>query len=162
MNTIYLKDAERLLRVTMIVTLLVAGVSKLYSDASFFQYYYTEFTNNTLRLQLPASLYKVYLQAIPYIEIVIALGLTWTKYRRIFTVGWITYFISLETGHYILQEWSAVNEMIPFILLGTFAYILPSHASLISRRHFRPDRGVKLSAEVNSGRKCSPGTTIRS
>ena len=134
MNTIYLKDAERVLRVCMIITVLVAGVSKFYSHGSFFDYYFHEFTKDTLRIQLPAFFYRVYLHAIPYLEILIALSLIWSKYRRIFIMVWISYFMSLEIGHYILQEWSVVNEMIPFILLGTFAYILPSHSSLISRR----------------------------
>ena len=135
MNTIYFKDAERVLRVCMIITVLVAGVSKFYSHGSFFDYYFHEFTKDTLRIQLPAFFYRVYLKAIPYLEILIALSLIWSKYRRIFIMVWISYFMSLEIGHYILQEWSAVNEIIPFILLGTFAYILPSHSSLISRRH---------------------------
>lgn len=135
MNTVYFKDAERLLRISMRLTLLVAGVSKFYSHGSFFDYYFHEFTKDTLRIQLPAFFYWVYLQAIPYLEIIIALSLTWSKYRRIFIMLWTSYFISLETGHYILEEWSAVNQMIPFILLGTFAYILPSHTSLLSKRH---------------------------
>ena len=142
MNTIYFKDAERVLRVSMILTLLVAGVSKFYSHGSFFDYYFHVFTKGALRIQLPAFFYRVYLQAIPYLEVLIALSLIWSKYRRIFIMVWISYFISLEIGHYILQEWSAVNEMIPFILLGTFAYILPCHSSLISRRHSGSTRFV--------------------
>ena len=133
MYTLYLKDAERLLRFTMILTLLVAGVSKLFSDGAFYDYYFKAFTNDTLRLQLPALLYKIYLSIIPYLELLLSLALVWSRHRRIFTVAWVVYFISLETGHYILQEWSAVNEMIPFILLGTAVYILPAHMSWFSR-----------------------------
>ena len=133
MNSSYLKYAERLLRLTMIITLWVAGVSKFCSHGGFFQHYLEEFTKDTLRIQLPAFFYKVYLQVILYVEILIAFSLMWNRYRRIFTVVWILYFISLEIGHYILQEWSPVNEIIPFILLGTLSYILPSHRLWIYR-----------------------------
>src|SRR5688572_27575468 len=138
MNTLYLKDAERMLRLVMIVTLLLAGISKLYSDSSFYQYYLQEFTKDSLRIQLAASFYKLHLQIIPYLELLLSMVLIWTKYRRISTVAWVLYFLSLEVGHYILQEWSAVNEMIPFIILGTFTYVLPSHASWFSRHDFNP------------------------
>ena len=133
MDSIYFKDAERLLRLTMIVTLLIAGISKFYSHGTFYSYYLQEFTKDTLRLQLPGSIYKVYLQLIPYLEVVLSLSLLWSRYRRYFTIAWVLYFISLEVGHYILQEWSAVNEMVPFILLGTTNYVLPAHRSWFSR-----------------------------
>ncbi len=84
----------------MIETLLVAGVSKFYSDGSFFQYYYGKFTKDTLRIQLPASLYKVYLNAIPYLEIIIALSLTWSKYRHFYSdLDYLFYFFRNRSLH---------------------------------------------------------------
>jgi len=68
---------------------------------------------------------------IPFIELLIGIVLLLTKYRRIFIVIWVAYFISLEVGHYILEEWMAVDAMIPFVLLGVAAYILPAHDKVI-------------------------------
>ena len=42
---IHLKDAERFLRVVMILTLLAAGVSKLFSGDGFSEYYSGLFAN---------------------------------------------------------------------------------------------------------------------
>ena len=39
MNTTLLKDAERVVRVSMIVILLTAGISKFFSHGGFFEYY---------------------------------------------------------------------------------------------------------------------------
>lgn len=125
-----IKDAESLLRFCMIVTLLVAGISKLCSHGAFHSYYLEQFTQAQLRIQLPAAIYNLYLSIIPLIELVIGAGLLWTAKRRIFIVSWVFYFISLEVGHYILEEWLAVDAMIPFVLLGVAAYILPAHQNI--------------------------------
>lgn len=129
-NVKTLMNAELLLRFCMVITMLVAGISKFYSHGTFHDYYLHQFTNDQLRIQLPATLFDLYLKVIPFIEIVIGLGLLITKYRRIFIVTWVLYFVSLEVGHYILEEWLQVDAMIPFILLGVAAYILPSHQKL--------------------------------
>jgi hypothetical protein len=42
-NTNLLKDAERVVRITMIVILLTAGTSKFFSHGGFFEYYSTLF-----------------------------------------------------------------------------------------------------------------------
>lgn len=126
-----LKNAELMLRICMIITLLVAGISKICSQGGFHDYYLLQFTNSSLRIQLPAIIYDAYLTMIPFIELLIGIVLLLTKYRRIFIVIWIAYFISLEVGHYILEEWMAVDAMIPFVLLGGAAYILPAHDKVI-------------------------------
>ena len=122
-----LKNAELMLRFAMIVTMLVAGVSKFCSHGTFHDYYLSQFSNGQLRIQLPYTLFDFYLMIIPFVEVAIGLGLIWSKQRRIFIVCWVFYFISLEVGHYILEEWMAVDAMIPFILLGVAAYILPGY-----------------------------------
>ncbi len=124
-----LKNAEFLLRFCMIVTLLVAGISKFSSHGTFHDYYFMQFGKETLRIQLPTTIYDFYLTLIPYIEIIIGVALLFTKYRRIVIIIWVLYFITLEVGHYILEEWMAVDAIIPFILLGVAAYILPAHQS---------------------------------
>lgn len=125
-----LSHAELLLRFCMVVTLLVAGISKFCSHGGFHDYYLGQFTGENLRIQLPAAIYDFYLTVIPFIEIVIGAGLILTKYRRIFIVIWIFYFVSLEVGHYILEEWLAVDAMIPFVLMGVATYILPSYRKM--------------------------------
>jgi uncharacterized membrane protein len=136
MNTIkeiYLKDAERILRLVMIVTLATAGISKLLSNGTFYDYYRSLFANPSLRINLPVTLVEVHLLVTPFLELSIAIGLLFTRYRRLVTLAWCAFFITIEFGHYVLQEWSAVNEIIPYLLLGTFSYILPNHQSWLKR-----------------------------
>ncbi len=55
MNTILLKDAERVVRITMIVILLTAGTSKFFSHGGFLEYYCALFQGD-LRITLPRLL----------------------------------------------------------------------------------------------------------
>ena len=57
---IHLKDSERIVRILMIVILLTAGTSKLFSAGGFFDYYSGLFQGN-LRIVLPAPLVNSYL-----------------------------------------------------------------------------------------------------
>lgn len=130
---IYLKDSERILRLVMIVTLATAGSSKLLSDGAFYEYYRALFANPALRIHLPGILVKLHLLITPFVELSIAVGLLFTRYRRLVTIAWCAFFITIEFGHYVLQEWSAVSEIIPYLLLGAFSYILPNHQSWVKR-----------------------------
>ena len=38
-------------------------------------------------------------------------------------------FLTLIVGHYVLQEWSPVNELVIYIVLGLACLVLPAHAS---------------------------------
>lgn len=116
-----------MLRSTMLVTLLIAGVSKFFSNGSFHAYYLKQFSNEALRINLPSFTFDLYLTLIPFIEVAIAIALFTSFKRRIFIVVWIAYFISLELGHYVLEEFTSANMIIPYILLGVAAYILPAH-----------------------------------
>ncbi len=129
-----LKNAEFLLRITMVITLFVAGVSKFFSQGNFYAYYFEQFSNEELRINLPPVTFDLYLKLIPFIEVAIALALLTSFKRRFFIVVWIIYFITLEIGHYIMEEFTTVDLMIPFILLGTAAYILPSHDIILFRK----------------------------
>jgi uncharacterized membrane protein YphA (DoxX/SURF4 family) len=122
-----LKNAELLLRLTMMITLFVAGISKFCSNGNFHKYYLKLFSNPDLRINLPSSLSDIYLTLIPFIEVGIALALITSIKRRFFIVVWILYFISLEIGHYVLEEFTSVDLIIPVILFGILAYILPAH-----------------------------------
>ena len=124
----YLRDAERLMRITMIVTMLVAGTSKLCSNGMFHDYYLGMFSRPHLRIQLPGIVCDLYLHVVPYIELALGVGLLLTKFRRRVTTAFVVYFISLEVGHYILEEWLEVDVMIPIILFGIIAYVLPAHS----------------------------------
>jgi len=122
-----LKNAELILRLTMMITLLVAGISKFFSNGNFHTYYLKQFSNEALRINLPTFTFDIYLRLIPFIEVGIAIALITSIKRRFFIVVWIAYFISLEMGHYVLEEFTSANMIIPYILLGVFAYILPGY-----------------------------------
>ncbi len=128
-----LKDSERMLRLAMMVTLLVAGTSKFCSHGNFAAYYLEAFTKPGLRIHLPGIFYSAYLAFIPYFELVLGASFLWTRYKRYFCVAWVAYFISLEIGHYILEEWVEVDLMIPLIILGAIVYVLPAHRSWFRR-----------------------------
>jgi hypothetical protein len=127
-----LKDAERLARIAMAIILLTAGISKLCSHGGFFGYYSKLFQGD-LRIRLPKLLVDAYLHAIPFIEAGLGCSLLVNRYKRAAVVGWMAFFMSILMGHYILQEWSVVNEIVPFLLLGLFAFILPNHSSWLRR-----------------------------
>ena len=122
-----LKNAELLLRLTMTITLLVAGISKFCSHGNFHKYYLKLFLNPSLRINVPSFIIDAYLSLIPFIEVGIALALITSIKRCLFIVIWIVYFISLEVGHYVLEEFTSSDLIISIILFGVVAYILPAH-----------------------------------
>ena len=127
-----LKDAERMVRLVMISILLTAGISKLFSDGGF-QAYYSGLFQGDLRIVLPAWLVNVYLSVIPFLEIGLGLFLLSNKFKRAAVLAWFVFMWSLLVGHYILQEWSAVSDMLDYFFLGLLAFILPNHASWLHR-----------------------------
>ena len=129
----HLKDAERFLRVVMVLTLLTAGVSKLFSGGGFYEYYSGLFANPELRINLPMVLVNLFLTLTPFLEIGVAVALAVNRIRRAAIVVWWLWFLQIEFGHYVLEEWSAVNEIIPYQIVGVLAYILPHHVSWLRR-----------------------------
>ena len=127
-----LKDAERLVRITMIVILLTAGTSKFFSAGGFFNYY-SQLFQGELRINLPALLVNSFLSLVPYLEIFLGLALISNKYKDYVVYLWFAFMLSLMFGHYILQEWSAVNQMLAYIFLGLLCLILPTHSSWLKR-----------------------------
>ncbi len=127
-----LKDAERIVRITMIVILLTAGTSKLFSQGGFLAYY-SQLFQGELRINLPATLVNAYLTMVPFIEIALGLLLFVIRYRNLAIYAWFAFMLSLLFGHYILEEWSAVNQMLDYIFLGLLCLILPNHRSWFSR-----------------------------
>ena len=135
-----LKNAELLLRLTMIITLLVAGISKFCSHGNFHKYYLKLFQNPSLRINVPSGIIDVYLSLIPFIEVGIALALITCIKRRLFIVIWIVYFMSLEMGHYFLEEFTSSDLIISIILFGVVAYILPAHEFSLFKRNNSPGK----------------------
>jgi len=127
-----LKDAERVLRIVMIVILLTAGTSKFFSHGGFLDYYGKLFQGD-LRIRLPAGLVNAYLQVIPFIEIGLGLALFSNRHKRGAVYGWFAFMLSLLVGHYVLQEWSTVNQMIDYFFLGVACMVLPNHQSWLRR-----------------------------
>ena len=127
-----LKDAERVLRILMVVILLTAGTSKFFSHGGFLQYYSKLFQGD-LRIKLPAPLVNAYLQVIPFIEIGLGFALLSNRRKRFALYGWFAFMLSLLIGHYVLQEWSTVNQMIDYFFLGVLCMVLPYHNSWFRR-----------------------------
>lgn len=127
-----LQDAERIARLTMIVILLTAGTSKFFSDHGFYNYYSALFQSE-LRINLPAPLVNIYLSAVPFVEIGLGLILISNKFRLLAIYAWFGFMLSLMFGHYILQEWSAVNQMLAYMFLGLITLILPAHNSWLAK-----------------------------
>ena len=127
-----LKDAERVVRITMILILVTAGTSKLFSAGGFFVYY-SQLFQGDLRIQLPNILVDTYLGLIPFIEIGLGIALISNKLRLYAVYAWFIFIWSLLFGHYILQEWSAVNQMLAYIFLGLLCLLLPAHAGWSTR-----------------------------
>lgn len=127
-----LKDAERIVRVLMVAILLIAGVSKFFSQGGFFEYYSKLFQGD-LRIQLPAFFVNAYLQVIPFIEIGLGCALLSNRHKKLAVYGWFGFMLSLLVGHYILQEWSPVNQMLDYFFLGLLCFVLPNHQSWLRR-----------------------------
>ena len=127
-----LKDAERVVRFTMALILVTAGTSKFFSAGGFFGYY-SQLFQGDLRIQVPAQLVNAYLSCIPFVEISLGLALLITRLKPWTVYAWFGFMLSLMVGHYILQEWSAVNQMLDYIFLGLLCLVLPNHASWLAR-----------------------------
>jgi len=123
-----LKDAERVTRIVMIAILLTAGTSKFMSGGGFFDYYSAQFQGD-LRIVLPGGLVNAWLAIIPYLEIGLGLALISHRFKWYAVHAWFIFMLSLTIGHYILQEWSAVNQMLDYFFLGLLCLVLPRHGS---------------------------------
>jgi hypothetical protein len=128
-----LQDVERVARIVMIAILVTAGTSKFFSHGGFFNYYSQLFQGENLRIHLPTVLVDAYLKAIPFIEVGLGLALFSNRYRWLAVHGWHAFMLSLLFGHYILQEWSPVNEIVPYFFLGMLCLALPNHQSWFRR-----------------------------
>ena len=69
-------------------------------------------------LALPAFTYETYLFLIPFIEVGLGAALLIVTLKRFTIWAWYAFMASLLIGHYILQEFSAVNQMPIYFILG--------------------------------------------
>jgi uncharacterized membrane protein YphA (DoxX/SURF4 family) len=127
-----LKDAERIVRIVMVTILITAGTSKFLSHGGFLAYYSKLFQGD-LRIKMPPSLINFYLQIIPFIEIGLGCALLSNRHKLLAVYGWFAFMLSLLVGHYILQEWSSVNEMLDYFFLGLLCFVLPNPQSWFRR-----------------------------
>jgi hypothetical protein len=132
-SPINLKDAERVVRVVMITILLTASFSKFMSHGGFQQAYLSAFQVDSLRIQVPSAIISTYLAVIPWIELSLGVALMSNRHKNITVYGWFGFMLSLTVGHYILQEWSAVNDMLDYFFLGLLCFVLPNHQSWFKR-----------------------------
>jgi len=121
-------QVEWVARSVMALTLFVAGTSKFFSAGGFKAYYSGIFGNPGLRINLPAFSYDIYLTLIPFIELGLAAALLIAPLKRYTIWAWYGFMASLLIGHYILQEWSAVNQMLLYFMLGMICHLLPTKA----------------------------------
>ena len=127
-----LKDAERVVRIVMVTILITAGTSKFFSHGGFLEYYSKLFQGD-LRIKISPYLINFYLQIIPFIEIGLGCALLSNRHKLLAVYGWFAFMLSLLVGHYILQEWSSVNEMLDYFFLGLLCLVLPNHQSWFRR-----------------------------
>lgn len=125
-----LTQVEHVSRWLMALILLTAGISKFFSHGSFKAYYAGLFANEDLRLNFPAFTYEIYLALIPFIEVGLGAALLIVSLKRYTIWAWYAFMASLLVGHYILQEFSAVNQMLIYFVLGMICHILPTKDEL--------------------------------
>lgn len=120
-----LTDIEQVARWLMALILLTAGTSKLFSDGGFAAYHLSQFTSDSLRIQMPAGVIKLYLNVIPFIELSLGTALLFARLKPYTIYAWYGFMASLLVGHYVLQEWSSVNQMLSYFFLGMLCHALP-------------------------------------
>jgi len=125
-----LAEVEQVTRWLMALILLTAGISKFFSGGGFKTYYSGLFGNDDLRLNFPAFTYDTYLTLIPFIEVGLGAALLFVAFKRYTIWAWYAFMASLLVGHYILQEFSAVNQMLIYFVLGMICHILPTKAEI--------------------------------
>ena len=118
-------EVEWVARMLMALILMVAGSSKLLAEGSFQNYYSGMFANQALRINLPAEWVIAYLNLIPWLEIGLGIALLITRLKPITIYAWYLFMASLLVGHYVLQEWSSVNQMLSYFFLGMLCHMLP-------------------------------------
>jgi len=125
-----LAEVEQVTRWLMALILLTAGISKFFSGGGFKTYYSGLFGNDDLRLNFPAFTYDTYLTLIPFIEVGLGAALLFVAFKRYTIWAWYAFMASLLVGHYILQEFSAVNQMLTYFVLGMICHILPTKTEI--------------------------------
>jgi uncharacterized membrane protein YphA (DoxX/SURF4 family) len=121
-----LSQIEWVARGLMALILLTAGTSKLFSGGGFKDYYSGLFANPDLRINIPPALIELYLSVIPFIEIGLGACLLITALKPYTVYAWYGFMASLLVGHYILQEWGVVNQMLAYFFLGMICHALPT------------------------------------
>jgi uncharacterized membrane protein YphA (DoxX/SURF4 family) len=144
-----LKDAERIARLLMALILLTAGTSKLCSHGGFAAYYGALFQGD-LRIRLPPALVGAYLAAIPYLELALGAALLTPRLKPWSVHAWFAFMASLTVGHYVLQEWPAVNDMLDYFMLGLACMILPSHRGALRRDAEAPPPAGRIGARTET------------
>ena len=125
-----LSQIEMVGRLLMALILLTAGISKFFSGGSFADYYVGQFASESLRINLPVFMVGAYLSLIPFIEVGLGLALLVERLKPITVYAWYAFMATLLVGHYVLQEWSSVNQMLAFFFLGMIVHALPSKSGL--------------------------------
>ena len=121
-----LVEIEFVSRALMALILLTAGTSKLFSGGGFKEYYAGLFADESLRLKIPDWVITLYLSGIPFIEIGLGVCLLIASLKPYTVYAWYLFMASLLVGHYILQEWSSVNQMLAYFFLGMICHALPA------------------------------------
>lgn len=125
-NTQKLVQIEFVARALMALILITAGTSKFFSEGGFATYYAGLFADQALRITVPAGLAESYLSVIPFVEVGLGICLLIVALKRYTIYAWYLFMGSLLVGHYVLQEWSSVNQMLPYFFLGMICHALPT------------------------------------
>ncbi|MEX0298401.1 MAG: MauE/DoxX family redox-associated membrane protein [Kordiimonas sp.] len=129
LDTNRLKDAERIIRIFLIMLLSMSGVYKfMIGFDHFVNWYEPKFTPNAY--QLPMWSIKMYLYTHPVIELVLATGLIFSRTRNITLYAYFSMIIVLMLGHFAIDEFHEVNGLFDYMFGGLLIFILPHHPTL--------------------------------
>ncbi len=126
----YVKDTERVLRLFLASLLAMTAILKLLiTGEQIFIFYQPQFANNPYGLSM--DLIAIVLLLIPYIELLLAIGLVIEKTRNIALYCYFILLLVLMLGHFAISEFHEVNGLFDYLFAGLLIYVLPRHPHLL-------------------------------
>lgn len=128
MNTVQLKNIERLARIFLIVLCLTGAFYKIFGLAGFVAYYIGIFTKAAYHL--PVILTKPLLYLLPFLELGIGFMLLFNKTRITGLYAYFSFIMLMMLGEYFMDHFREVNGIPDYLFMGLLCMFLPAHQSL--------------------------------
>lgn len=136
MNANNLKNIERIARVFLILLLLVGAIYKLLDLDNFVTYYGGLFSKSYV-FKIPASLIKMLLYVMPFMELVIGVSLIFNKSRTFGLYSYLFFIMTMMLGEYFMDNFHNVNGTLDYMFMGMLCILLPNHSSLFKNEILR-------------------------